>query len=170
MTEAHAPDGTGQHSTTGLVVNRVPVDGMVETGESEVDRSLLTGESLPVFAGPGMMLNAGEANLTGPLTLRVAAAGKDSSLHRMADLVAIAETARNKYTSLADKAAAIYAPVVHLVALAARRGAHHHLSLCAGSRRACGDDGGVRSAVQARDAAQIRNGDGTAGRGRSRGL
>ncbi|WP_298496249.1 heavy metal translocating P-type ATPase [uncultured Maritimibacter sp.] len=99
--------------------NRVPVDGMVETGESEVDRSLLTGESLPVFAGPGMMLNAGEANLTGPLTLRVAAAGKDSSLHRMADLVAIAETARNKYTSLADKAAAIYAPVVHLVALAA---------------------------------------------------
>ncbi|MAM62176.1 heavy metal translocating P-type ATPase [Maritimibacter sp. UBA3975] len=99
--------------------NRVPVDGMVETGESEVDRSLLTGESLPVFAGPGDMLNAGEVNLTGPLTLRVAAAGQDTALHRMADLVAIAETARNKYTSLADKAAAIYAPVVHLLALAA---------------------------------------------------
>ncbi|MBV7408515.1 heavy metal translocating P-type ATPase [Maritimibacter sp. DP1N21-5] len=99
--------------------NRVPVDGMVETGESEVDRSLLTGESLPVFAGPGAMVNAGEHNLTGPLTVRVAAAGKDSSLHRMADLVAIAETARNKYTSLADKAAAFYAPVVHLLALAA---------------------------------------------------
>lgn len=99
--------------------NRVPVDGMVETGESEVDRSFLTGESLPVFAGPGDMLNAGEVNLTGPLTLRVAAAGKDTALHRMADLVAIAETARNTYTSLADKAAAIYAPVVHLLALGA---------------------------------------------------
>ncbi|MGR3362942.1 MAG: heavy metal translocating P-type ATPase [Maritimibacter harenae] len=99
--------------------NRVPVDGMVETGESEVDRSVLTGESLPVFAGPGDMLNAGEVNLTGPLTLRVAAAGQDTALHRMADLVAIAETARNKYTSLADKAAGIYAPVVHLLALAA---------------------------------------------------
>ena len=98
---------------------RVPVDGMVETGESEVDRSLLTGESLPVFAGPGVMLNAGEINLTGPLTIRVAAAGKDTALHRMADLVAMAETSRNKYTSLADKAAKIYAPAVHLLALGA---------------------------------------------------
>lgn len=99
--------------------NRVPVDGMVEEGESEVDRSLLTGESLPVFAGPGEMLNAGEVNLTGPLLLRVAAAGRDTALARMADLVAIAETSRNRYTSLADKAAAIYAPAVHLLALAA---------------------------------------------------
>ncbi|MEJ2034821.1 MAG: heavy metal translocating P-type ATPase [Maritimibacter sp.] len=98
---------------------RVPVDGMVEEGESEIDRSLLTGESLPVFAGPGEMLNTGEVNLTGPLTLRVSAAGKDSSLHRMADLVAMAETSRNKYTSLADRAAKIYAPAVHLLALAA---------------------------------------------------
>ena len=98
---------------------RVPVDGMVEEGESEVDRSLLTGESLPVFAGPGGMLNAGEVNLTGPLTVRVAAAGKDTSLHRMADLVAMAETSRNKYTSLADKAAKIYAPAVHLLAFGA---------------------------------------------------
>ncbi len=98
---------------------RVPVDGMVEEGESEIDRSLLTGESLPVFTGPGEMLNAGEVNLTGPLVVRVAAAGKDTSLHRMADLVATAETSRNKYTSLADKAAQIYAPAVHLLALSA---------------------------------------------------
>lgn len=98
---------------------RVPVDGMVEEGESEIDRSLLTGESLPVFAGPGEMLNAGEVNLTGPLTIRVSAAGKDTSLHRMAELVALAETSRNKYTSLADQAAKIYAPAVHLLALAA---------------------------------------------------
>lgn len=99
--------------------SRVPVDGIVQSGESELDRSLLTGESLPVAAAPDSILSAGEVNLTGPLTVRVTAAGQDSSLHRMADLVAIAETARNRYTSLADKAAAIYAPVVHLLALAA---------------------------------------------------
>ncbi|UWQ08517.1 heavy metal translocating P-type ATPase [Aliiroseovarius crassostreae] len=98
---------------------RVPVDGIVLTGESELDRALLTGESLPVAAGPDTIVSTGEVNLTGPLTVRVTAAGKDSSLHRMADLVAIAETARNRYTSLADKAAAVYAPVVHLLALAA---------------------------------------------------
>ncbi len=98
---------------------RVPVDGVVVAGESEIDRSLLTGESLPVFAGPDTRLNAGEVNLTGPLTLRVTAAGRDTNLHRMADLVAIAETARNRYTSLADKAAQIYAPLVHLLALVA---------------------------------------------------
>lgn len=98
---------------------RVPVDGIVVTGESELDRSLLTGESLPVAAGPDTVVSTGEVNLTGPMTVRVTAAGRDSSLHRMADLVAIAETARNRYTSLADKAAKIYAPLVHILAFGA---------------------------------------------------
>ena len=98
---------------------RVPVDGIVVIGESELDRSLLTGESLPVAAGPDTIVSTGEVNLTGPMTVRVTAAGRDSSLHRMADLVAIAETARNRYTSLADKAAKIYAPLVHILAFVA---------------------------------------------------
>ncbi|MGR3662322.1 MAG: heavy metal translocating P-type ATPase [Paracoccaceae bacterium] len=98
---------------------RVPVDGLVQSGESELDRSLLTGESLPVRAGPDSKVSAGEVNLTGPLLVRVLATGEDSSLRRMADLVAIAETSRNRYTSLADKAARIYAPVVHILAFAA---------------------------------------------------
>ncbi|MCP3968924.1 MAG: cadmium-translocating P-type ATPase [Rhodobacteraceae bacterium] len=98
---------------------RVPVDGTIETGSSEVDRSLLTGESLPVFAGPETRVSTGEVNLTGALTVRVTAAGQDSTLHRLADLVAIAETTRNRYTSLADRAARIYAPVVHLLSFAA---------------------------------------------------
>lgn len=96
---------------------RVPVDGIVETGTSELDRALLTGESLPAAVRPGDALSAGEVNLTGPLTLTVTAAGKDSRLHRLAELVALSETARNRYTSLADRAAAIYAPAVHLLAL-----------------------------------------------------
>jgi P-type Cu2+ transporter len=98
---------------------RMPVDGVVQSGSSELDRSLLTGESLPVFAGPGVAVSAGEVNLTGPLTLRVTAAGKDSSLHRMADLVAVAESARTRYTSLAERAARFYSPAVHLLSFSA---------------------------------------------------
>ncbi|WP_309664651.1 heavy metal translocating P-type ATPase [Tabrizicola sp.] len=98
---------------------RMPVDGVVVEGASEVDRSLLTGESLPVFAGEGTVVSAGEVNLTGPLTLRVTAAGKDSSLHRMADLVAVAEGAKTRYTSLADRAAKLYSPLVHILSFSA---------------------------------------------------
>ncbi len=98
---------------------RMPVDGVVVEGSSEVDRGLLTGESLPVFAGPGLAVSAGEVNLTGPLTLRVSAAGRDSSLHRMADLVAVAESARNKYTTLAERAARFYSPMVHILSFSA---------------------------------------------------
>ena len=98
---------------------RMPVDGVVTEGSSEVDRSLLTGESLPVFAGPGTVVSAGEVNLTGPLLLRVTAAGKDSSLHRMADLVSVAENARTRHTSLAERAARLYSPLVHLLSFGA---------------------------------------------------
>lgn len=98
---------------------RMPVDGQVIEGASEIDRSLLTGESLPFFAGPGCNVSTGEVNLTGPLLLRVSAAGKDSSLHRMADLVAIAESAKTVYTSLADRAARLYSPLVHILSFSA---------------------------------------------------
>ncbi len=98
---------------------RMPVDGVVVSGASEIDRSLLTGESLPVPAAEGSVVSAGEVNLTGPLTLRVTAAGKDSSLHRMADLVAVAEAAKTRYTSLAERAASWYSPLVHILSFSA---------------------------------------------------
>ena len=98
---------------------RMPVDGLVIHGASELDRSLLTGESLPVPAGAGTVVSAGEVNLTGPLTVRVTAAGKESSLHRMADLVAVAEGAKTRYTSLADRAAKLYSPLVHILSFSA---------------------------------------------------
>lgn len=94
---------------------RMPVDGEIVSGQSELDRSLLTGETLPVFAEAGLAVSAGEVNLTGPLTVRATAVGEDTSLHRMADLVAIAESGRSRYTSLADKAAKLYAPGVHIL-------------------------------------------------------
>ncbi|MEX0301066.1 MAG: heavy metal translocating P-type ATPase [Leisingera sp.] len=101
---------------------RMPVDGEIVEGQSELDRSLLTGETLPVFAEPGLAVSAGEVNLTGPLTIRATAVGEDTSLHRMADLVAIAESGRSRYTSLADSAAKLYAPGVHILSALAFAG------------------------------------------------
>lgn len=95
---------------------RIPADGIVLEGRSEIDRALLTGETLPVPAAPGMALSAGEVNLTGPLVLRVTAAGQDSSLARLTALVEAAENARGRYTSLAERAARAYSPAVHLMA------------------------------------------------------
>ncbi|AWI84081.1 ATPase [Alloyangia pacifica] len=95
---------------------RMPVDGEIREGQSELDRSLLTGETLPVYAAPGQTVSAGEVNLTGPLVIRATAVGRDTSLHRMADLVAVAESGRENYTPLADKAAKLYAPGVHILA------------------------------------------------------
>ena len=95
---------------------RIPVDGEVTEGKSEIDRSILTGESVPVFAAPGLAVSAGELNLTGPLIIRATSVGAETSLHRMADLVAIAESGRARYNALADAAAKLYAPGVHILA------------------------------------------------------
>nr|WP_111297946.1 heavy metal translocating P-type ATPase [Paracoccus saliphilus] len=95
---------------------RIPADGVVAEGASEIDRALLTGETMPMPAAPGLALSAGEVNLTGPLVLRVTAAGQDSSLARLTALVEAAESARGRYTSLAERAARGYSPAVHLLA------------------------------------------------------
>lgn len=95
---------------------RAPVDGEIITGTSEVDRAALTGETLPVCRTVGEFMSAGEVNLTGPLILRATAVGQETSLHRLAALVAIAESGRSRYTSLADRAAKLYAPGVHILA------------------------------------------------------
>ncbi len=95
---------------------RIPADGRILRGHSEIDRSLLTGESIPAVAGPGTLLSAGEVNLTGPLVIAVTAVGRDSSLAQLAELVAAAESARGRYASLAQKASEFYTPVVHILA------------------------------------------------------
>ena len=98
---------------------RLPVDGRVTEGHSQTDRSLVTGESLPASVAPGDILSAGEVNLHAPLLIEATAVGEDTTLRRMAALVETAEQSRNRYTALADRAAAIYAPAVHLLALLA---------------------------------------------------
>ncbi len=97
---------------------RVPVDGTVTEGRSEIDPSLLTGETLPEAVAPGSLLRAGTLNLTGPLTLRTAALGEDTLLRQIARLVETAERSRSRYATLAERAAGAYAPFVLILAVA----------------------------------------------------
>ncbi|HTM76031.1 MAG TPA: heavy metal translocating P-type ATPase, partial [Devosia sp.] len=98
---------------------RVPVDATVLTGSSDLDRSLISGESQPVPVQRDAKLEAGTLNLTGPLTIRADAAEADSTLAEMVRLMEVAESGRGHYRRLADRAAELYSPVVHLTALAA---------------------------------------------------
>ena len=96
---------------------RIPVDGVVTDGASQIDRSMLTGESRLHHADTGAKVTAGEVNMTGPLTIRAATVGMDTTLRKMVTMVDAAEAVRNKYTAIADRAAAFYSPMVHLLAL-----------------------------------------------------
>ena len=97
---------------------RVPVDGVAQS-DTVTDRAFLTGESDPVHSTKGAALRAGEINLGTPFHLTATAVGEDTSLRQMTRLVETAENARNSYTTLADRAARLYAPAVHILALLA---------------------------------------------------
>ncbi len=96
---------------------RVPVDARVITGQSEIDCSLVSGESLPQSVQIGSALQAGMLNLTGPLTIVATAAAKDSFLAEMIRMMEAAESGRSAFRRVADRASQLYAPVVHLTAL-----------------------------------------------------
>lgn len=122
------PDGTTarrpQHAAmpgdvvlTGLG-ERIGVDGTVESGTSLLDASLVTGESLPELAAPGMPVFAGTLNLGGPLSIRVTAAGTGTMLADCVRLIEAAEARRGRMVVLADRVASGFAPAVHLCAVA----------------------------------------------------
>jgi len=96
---------------------RSAVDGSVIEGQSKIDQSLITGETLPVKAGPGTAVYAGTLNLSGALRVRVSAASEGTLLAEIARLLENAVQARSRYVQLADRAARLYAPVVHAAAL-----------------------------------------------------
>lgn len=96
--------------------DRIPVDGMVVEGSSELDCAIATGESAPLHVGPGSELRAGTLNLTGPLTLTATAKAQDSFLAEMVRLMEAAEGGRARYRRLADRASRLYSPVVHVTA------------------------------------------------------
>lgn len=95
---------------------RVPVDSRVIAGASEMDCALVSGESLPRPVMAGALLQAGTLNLTAPLTLQATAAAQNSFLAEMVRLMEGAESGRAGYRRIADRAARLYAPVVHLTA------------------------------------------------------
>jgi Cu2+-exporting ATPase len=95
---------------------RVCVDGIVETGRSELDQSLVTGETTPIAIGQGERVHAGTLNLTGTLTVRVEAAGQGTLLDEIDRLMDQAVGNRSRYVRLSDRAARLYAPVVHTLA------------------------------------------------------
>ena len=96
---------------------RSAVDGSVIEGQSKIDQSLITGETLPVKAGPGTAVYAGTLNLSGALRVRVSAASEGTLLAEISRLLDNAVQARSRYVQLADRASRLYAPVVHAAAL-----------------------------------------------------
>ena len=97
---------------------RIGVDGLVESGISEVDQSLVTGETAPEPIAAGARVHAGTLNLNGALTIKVEAAGTGTLLDQIDRLMAQAVESKSRYVHLSDRAARLYAPLVHATALA----------------------------------------------------
>jgi Cu2+-exporting ATPase len=96
---------------------RCAVDGAVIEGRSEIDQSLITGETLYATAEPGSAVYAGSLNISGTLRVRVSAASEATLLAEITRLLDNALQARSRYVQLADRASRLYAPVVHATAL-----------------------------------------------------
>jgi len=112
--------------------DRIPADGMILSGSSEIDTSLVTGETMRTRVGSGAQVYAGSMNFDGALNVQVTAAGEGTMLDEVARLVEKAGEARSRYLRLADRAARVYAPIVHVTAastlifwLLMGAGAHH---------------------------------------------
>jgi len=95
---------------------RIPVDARVTAGTSDLDNAILTGETAAVPVKTGEICRAGAMNLNGLLTLVALARSEDSTLAEIARLVEAGSQSKSAYVRLADKAAAIYVPVVHSAA------------------------------------------------------
>lgn len=95
---------------------RIPVDGVVETGASSLDNALISGETDPLAVGPGAFVYAGALNLGARLVIRAQARAEDSTLAEIGRLMEAGAQSKSAYVRLADKAAAIYVPTVHTVA------------------------------------------------------
>jgi Cu2+-exporting ATPase len=94
---------------------RIPVDGRVLSGISEIEESLITGETLPRLANPGAMVHAGTVNITTPIEVEATATDEGTLIAEIARLMQAAEQGRGRYVRLADRAARLYAPAVHVL-------------------------------------------------------
>lgn len=96
---------------------RVPVDSVLLSAGSSFDYSIISGEALPHFVPQGGELIAGAASLAGPVLVRTQRAATESFLSRMAAMMEAAETAKTRPRRIADRAASVYAPIVHSIAI-----------------------------------------------------
>jgi len=95
---------------------RVPADGIVMGGSSEIDESVITGETARRAVAAGAQVYAGSLNFNGSLTLKVSAAGSGTLIDEIERLLEKAASAKSRAMRLADRASRIYAPVVHATA------------------------------------------------------
>lgn len=98
---------------------KIAADGVIENGSTEVDTSLLTGESLPQKLKEGQPVLAGMVNLSAPVTVRVTRPARRALFQEIIKLMEKAEQGSAKYVRLSERAAALYTPTVHALALAA---------------------------------------------------
>jgi Cu+-exporting ATPase len=98
---------------------RVPVDGIVLSGNSSVDESAITGESMPVFKHKGDTVLSASINKTGSFTLKAIKVGKDTTLAQIIQLVENASASKAPISKLADRISAIFVPVVIGIAVIA---------------------------------------------------
>ncbi|CCH35380.1 heavy metal translocating P-type ATPase [Actinosynnema sp. NPDC047251] len=96
---------------------RIATDGLVVDGSSAVDRSLVTGESVPVEVEPGDQVVGGTVNAGGRLVVEATRVGRDTQLARMARLVERAQSGKAEVQRLADRISAVFVPVVLGVAV-----------------------------------------------------
>lgn len=96
---------------------RIPVDGLVMTGESTVDESMVTGESLPVDKRPADSVVAGTINAVGTFSFRATKVGKDTLLAQIVRLVDQAQGSKAPVQRLADQVSAVFVPAVMLIAV-----------------------------------------------------
>ncbi|WP_151717491.1 heavy metal translocating P-type ATPase [Gemmobacter serpentinus] len=95
---------------------RVPLDGVVEEGQSAVDEAMLTGEALPVTKSPGDRVTGGTMNGTGSLVMRVTEVGRDTVLSRIIAMVEEAQSAKLPVQALVDRITLWFVPVVMVLA------------------------------------------------------
>ncbi|MBL4803617.1 MAG: cadmium-translocating P-type ATPase [Alphaproteobacteria bacterium] len=97
----------------------IPADGEIIEGRSTIDTSLITGETLPQDVEKNAYVHAGTLNLSAPLKVQVAKAADDTLLADIVKLMDQAGQSQAAYVQIADKAARLYTPVVHVMAIAA---------------------------------------------------
>lgn len=96
---------------------KIPLDGVIIDGETEIDNSLITGESVPYRIGIGSDVNAGTINLQNPIKIKVQKRSEDSMINKILSLIENAEQHKNKFIKLSDQVSKYYTPIVLILSI-----------------------------------------------------